>query len=169
MLHKLRYITDSHLASVSPAPSPSSGGSYARGPAASAAGKDAHRDVLHLGVSLNFRILFLPEPIPGLPIPLNFANGLLVLTGRTRIPLSSLSNSCLSPGRTPSTRRTSRGTAMTNAAGIATRTDRLSADPFVLGEARSLGVQAQGQAEQHRVLLAVPTSQTVDQPESDFT
>src|ERR1035441_7461493 len=54
----------------------------------------------------------LPEPIPGFPIPLNFANGLLVLTGRTRTPFSSLSNSNLSPGRTPSTRRTSRGTVI---------------------------------------------------------
>jgi hypothetical protein len=55
---------------------------------------------------------FLPEPIPGFPIPLNFAKGLVVLTGRTRIPFLSLSNSGLSPGPTPSTRRTSRGTVI---------------------------------------------------------
>jgi hypothetical protein len=57
-------------------------------------------------------ISFLPEPIPGFPIPLNFANGLVVLTGRTRMPFLSLSNSSLSPGPTPSTRRTSRGTVI---------------------------------------------------------
>lgn len=54
---------------------------------------------------------FLPEPIPGFPIPLNFANGLVVLTGRT-IPFLSLSNSSLSPGPTLSKRRTSRGTVI---------------------------------------------------------
>src|ERR1035438_2370606 len=32
----------------------------------------------------------LPEPIPGFPIPLNFAKGLFVLMGRTRMPVSSL-------------------------------------------------------------------------------
>src|SRR4029077_6978326 len=57
-------------------------------------------------------IPFLPESIPGFPIPLNFANGLLVLTGRTRTPFSSPSNTKLSPGRTPSTRRISRGTVI---------------------------------------------------------
>src|SRR5579863_3018456 len=53
-----------------------------------------------------------PDASPGLPIPLNFANGLFVLTGRTRIPFSSPSNIRRSPGRTPSTRRTSRGTVI---------------------------------------------------------
>ena len=60
--------------------------------------------------SRNHRTIpFLPELIPGFPIPLNFAKGLLVLTGRTRTAFSSPSNNNLSPGRTPSIRRTSRG------------------------------------------------------------
>jgi len=41
-----------------------------------------------------------------------FENALLLLTGRTRIPLPSLSNRSLSPLRTPSTRRISRGTVI---------------------------------------------------------
>jgi hypothetical protein len=45
-------------------------------------------------------------------MPRYFENALLLLTGRTRIPLPSLSNSSLSPLRTPSTRRISRGTVI---------------------------------------------------------
>ena len=50
-----------------------------------------------------------PEPIPGLSMPRYFENALLQQTGRTRIPLLSLSNHRRSP-RTPRRRRTSRGT-----------------------------------------------------------
>lgn len=56
--------------------------------------------------------LFRPEGISGLPMPRYFENALLLLTGRTRMPLPSLSNSSLSPLRTPSARRTSRGTVI---------------------------------------------------------
>jgi hypothetical protein len=45
-------------------------------------------------------------------MPRYFENALLLLTGRTRTPLPSLSNSSLSPLRTPSIRRTSRGTVI---------------------------------------------------------
>jgi hypothetical protein len=45
-------------------------------------------------------------------MPRCFENALSLLTGRTRIPLPSLSNSSLSPLRTPSARRTSRGTVI---------------------------------------------------------
>ncbi len=57
-------------------------------------------------------MLFLPDPIPGLPIPRYLENVLLLRMGRTRIPLPSLSNNRRSPVRTPSTRRTSRGTVI---------------------------------------------------------
>src|SRR4029077_15957571 len=57
-------------------------------------------------------MLFLPDGISELPMPRYFENALWVLTGRTRIPLASLSNSSLSPLRTPSTRRISRGTVI---------------------------------------------------------
>jgi len=55
---------------------------------------------------------FLPDPMPGLPIPQYFAKGLRVLTGRTRIPASSVSNIKASPGWTPSARRTASGTVI---------------------------------------------------------
>ena len=45
-------------------------------------------------------------------MPRYLENALWLLTGRTRIPLPSLSNSNLSPLRTPSARRTSRGTVI---------------------------------------------------------
>jgi hypothetical protein len=45
-------------------------------------------------------------------MPRYFENALLLLTGRTRIPLPSLSKSSLSPLRTPNTRRISRGTVI---------------------------------------------------------
>ena len=45
-------------------------------------------------------------------MPRYFEKALWLLTGRTRIPLPSLSNSSLSPLRTPSTRRISRGTVI---------------------------------------------------------
>jgi hypothetical protein len=45
-------------------------------------------------------------------MPRYFENTLLPLTGRTRMPLPSLSNKSLSPLRTPSTRRISRGTVI---------------------------------------------------------
>jgi hypothetical protein len=54
----------------------------------------------------------LPDGISELPMPRYFENVLWLLTGRTRIPLPSLSNSSLSPLRTPSTRRISRGTVI---------------------------------------------------------
>ena len=57
-------------------------------------------------------MFFLPDGISGLPMPRYFENALLLLTGRTRTPFSSLSNSSLSPLRTPSARRTSRGTVI---------------------------------------------------------
>ena len=57
-------------------------------------------------------MLFLPDRISGLPMPRYFENALLLLTGRTRMPLPSLSNNSLSPLRSPSTRRTSRGTVI---------------------------------------------------------
>jgi hypothetical protein len=57
-------------------------------------------------------MLFLPDGISELPMPRYFENALWLLTGRTRIPLPSLSNSSLSPLRTPSTRRISRGTVI---------------------------------------------------------
>ncbi len=57
-------------------------------------------------------IAFLPEPIPRLPMPRYFANGLLVLTGRTRTPPLSVSNNKASPGRTPRARRTASGTVI---------------------------------------------------------
>jgi hypothetical protein len=57
-------------------------------------------------------MLFLPDGISGLPMPRYFENALWLLTGRTRIPSPSLSNSSLSPLRTPSTRRISRGTVI---------------------------------------------------------
>src|SRR5258708_2034228 len=57
-------------------------------------------------------MLFLPDGISELPMPRYFENALWLLTGRTRIPLASLSNSSLSPLRTPSTRRISRGTVI---------------------------------------------------------
>jgi len=57
-------------------------------------------------------MLFLPDEISGLPIPRYFEKALALLTGRTRIPLPSLSNSSLSPLRTPNARRTSRGTVI---------------------------------------------------------
>jgi len=82
-------------------------------------GSEGNKDVAVNGcrhrprISRTHRLIpFLPELIPGFPIPRYLVNGLSVLTGRTRIPFSSLSNSNLSPGRTPSTRRTSRGTVI---------------------------------------------------------
>ena len=57
-------------------------------------------------------MFFRPDGISGLPMPRYFENALLLLTGRTRTPFSSLSNSSLSPLRTPSARRTSRGTVI---------------------------------------------------------
>src|SRR3984957_7991615 len=60
----------------------------------------------------HFVMLFLPDGISELPVPRYFENTLWLLTGRTRIPLPSLSNSSLSPLRTPSTRRISRGTVI---------------------------------------------------------
>src|SRR5580658_8411880 len=57
-------------------------------------------------------MLFLPDGISELPMPRYFENALWLLTGRTRIPLPSLSNSSLSPLRTPSTRRISLGTVI---------------------------------------------------------
>ena len=45
-------------------------------------------------------------------MPRYFENALLFLIGRIRTPLPSLSNSSLSPLRTPSIRRTSRGTVI---------------------------------------------------------
>ena len=48
----------------------------------------------------------------GLPMPRYFENALLFLIGRICTPLPSLSNSSLSPLRTPSIRRTSRGTVI---------------------------------------------------------
>lgn len=55
---------------------------------------------------------FLPEGIPGFPIPLNLANGLLFLIERTRTPTRSSSNIRLSPGLIPRTRRISCGTVI---------------------------------------------------------
>src|SRR5437763_7428496 len=60
----------------------------------------------------HFLMLFFPDGISGLPIPRYFENALLLLSGRTRISLPSPSNSNLSPLRTPSIRRTSRGTVI---------------------------------------------------------
>ncbi len=57
-------------------------------------------------------IAFLPDRIPGFPIPRYLANGLSILTGRTRTPLSSLSKISRSPERTPSMRRISCGTVI---------------------------------------------------------
>jgi hypothetical protein len=57
-------------------------------------------------------MLILPDPISGLPIPQYFENVLWLRTGRTRIPLPSLSNNRRSPARTPRMRRTSRGTVI---------------------------------------------------------
>ena len=57
-------------------------------------------------------MLFLPDGISAFPIPRYLENALRLRTGRTRIPLASLSNSSLSPIRTPSTRRISRGTVI---------------------------------------------------------
>jgi len=57
-------------------------------------------------------MLFLPVAIPGLPMPRYLENALWLRTGRTRTPFPSLSKSNLSPVRTPSTRRTSRGTVI---------------------------------------------------------
>lgn len=60
----------------------------------------------------HFPMLFLPDEIPGLPMARYFENAVLFLIARTRTPLPSLSNRSLSPIRTPSTRRTSRGTVI---------------------------------------------------------
>jgi len=57
-------------------------------------------------------IAFLPDGIPGFPMPRYLANGLLPRAGRTLVPDSSLSNSNPSPGRTPRMRRISRGTVI---------------------------------------------------------
>ncbi len=45
----------------------------------------------------HFAIPFLPEGMPGFPMPRYFVNGLSVLTGRTCMPFSSPSNSKRSP------------------------------------------------------------------------
>lgn len=58
------------------------------------------------------RMAFLPEPIPRFPMPRYLANGLPVLTGRTRTPFLSLSNNSVSPGWTPSTFRIACGTVI---------------------------------------------------------
>src|SRR5712664_3403492 len=58
---------------------------------------------------IHFCTAFLPFPIPGLPIPMYFANGLSFRTAVTRIPSPSSSNCNRSPARTPSRRLTSRG------------------------------------------------------------
>src|ERR1035437_4239786 len=60
----------------------------------------------------HLRMLFLPDPSSGLPIPRYFENVLWLRTGRTRIPFPSLSNNRRSPTRTPRMRRTSRGTVI---------------------------------------------------------
>jgi hypothetical protein len=57
-------------------------------------------------------MLFLPDGISELPMPRYFENAPWLLTGRTRIPLASLSNSSLSSLRTPSSRWISRGTVI---------------------------------------------------------
>jgi hypothetical protein len=53
-----------------------------------------------------------PEGIPGLPIPRYFSKGLLARKGLTRNSDPSCSKTNLSPGRTPSARRTSWGTVI---------------------------------------------------------
>src|SRR5271154_1479622 len=58
------------------------------------------------------RIPFLPEGIPGFPIPRNFSNGSSIRTGVTRTSAPSCSKSKLSPGRTPRARRISCGTVI---------------------------------------------------------
>src|ERR1035441_3711471 len=60
----------------------------------------------------HLRMLFLPDPISGLPIPRYFENVLWLRTGRTRIPFPSLSNNRRSPARTPKMRRSSRDTVI---------------------------------------------------------
>src|SRR5208283_1670524 len=53
-----------------------------------------------------------PDGIPGFPIPRYLANGLSILTGRTRTLSSPLSKINPSPDRTPSARRISWGTVI---------------------------------------------------------
>src|SRR5208337_203781 len=57
---------------------------------------------------------FLPDGIPGLPMPAYLANtlSLSLRTGRICTPLLSLSKSNRSPSRTPRSRRTSMGTVI---------------------------------------------------------
>jgi hypothetical protein len=57
-------------------------------------------------------IPFRPGPTPGFPIPRYLENVLWLRTSRTRTPVSSFSNSSLSPARTPRIFRTSGGTVI---------------------------------------------------------
>ncbi len=75
--------------------------------------RGGHDQSLWPRISRSHRLMaFLPDGIPGLPIPRYFSNTLWLRTGRTCTPLLSLSNRSRSPGRTPKIRRTSTGTVI---------------------------------------------------------
>jgi len=57
-------------------------------------------------------MLFLPDPISGLPIPRYFENVLWLRTGRTRIPFPRSQTTGSPPARTPKMRRSSRDTVI---------------------------------------------------------
>src|SRR5437764_3128906 len=74
---------------------------------------DFNRGYYSPRISLIQRLIpLLPDRKPRFPIPLYLAKGLCANTARTRTPLSSASNTSLSPGCTPSRRRTSCGTVI---------------------------------------------------------
>ena len=75
--------------------------------------RGCHRQSMWPRISRSHRLMaFLPEGIPGLPMPRYFSNTLWLRTGRICTPLLSLSNRSRSPGRTPKIRRTSMGTVI---------------------------------------------------------